>query len=146
MPRNFTLHTKIARPVADVFAAVVERDQLREYFVSSSNSDLIEGKEVTWTWEHYGSSPITVTKVIKNERIELTLDTKAWDKTEEAYDVKVIMEFESLEDGGTLFSISEEGWRDDPASVKGSYENCGGWQETATGLKAYLIYGIDLRK
>ena len=46
MARNYTVSTKINRPVADVFDAVVSRDRLTGYFTDSSSSDLIAGERV----------------------------------------------------------------------------------------------------
>ena len=145
MARNYTVRTKIKRPVADVFDAVVSSERMLGYFVDGASSDLIEGTTVIWRWDHYGEYPVVVKKVVANELIELALDSKEWDKTAtEAYEVKVIFEFEELNDG-TMLSISEEGWKSDADGLKGSHENCSGWTHMAMCLKAYIEHGIDLR-
>ena len=145
MSRNYTVQTKIKRPVADVFDAIVSSERMKEYFVNGASSDLIEGETVTWRWDHYGENPITVRKVVENELIELALDSREWEKTkDEAYEVLVIFEFEELEDG-TMLSISEQGWKTDADGLKGSHDNCGGWTHMAMCLKAYIEHGIDLR-
>jgi len=143
--RNYTVQTKIKRPVADVFDAIVSSEKMKKYFVNGASSDLIEGESVTWRWDHYGENPITVRKVVENELIELALDSREWDKTkDEAYEVLVIFELEELEDG-TMLSISEQGWKTDADGLKGSHDNCGGWTHMAMCLKAYIEHGIDLR-
>ncbi len=145
MSRNYTVQTKIARPVADVFDAIVSSDRMKRYFVNGASSDLVEGKTVIWRWNHYGEHPVIVRKVVANELIELAIDSKEWDKTkDEAYEVLVIFEFEQLEDG-TMLSISEQGWKTDADGLKGSHDNCGGWTHMAMCLKAYIEHGIDLR-
>ena len=145
MARNYRVQTKIARPVADVFDAIVSRERMQRYFVNGASSDLIEGETVTWRWDQYGEHPVIVRKVVQNEMIELALDSKEWDKTEsEAYEVLVIFEFEELEDG-TMLSISEQGWKTDADGLKGSHDNCEGWTHMAMCLKAYIEHGIDLR-
>ncbi len=145
MSRNYTVQTKIKRPVADVFDAIVSSEKMNNYFVNGASSDLIEGETVTWRWDHYGENPITVRKVVENELIELALDSREWDKTkDEAYEVLVIFELEELEDG-TMLSISEQGWKTDADGLKGSHDNCGGWTHMAMCLKAYIEHGIDLR-
>ncbi len=145
MSRNYTVQTKIKRPVADVFDAVVSSERMKNYFVDGASSDLIEGKEVTWRWDHYGENPVVVRKVVENELVELAIDSREWDKTkDEAYEVLVIFEFEELEDG-TMLSISEQGWKTDADGLKGSHDNCGGWTHMAMCLKAYIEHGIDLR-
>jgi uncharacterized protein YndB with AHSA1/START domain len=54
--RNYTVQTKILRPVADVFDAIVSSERMKKYFVDGTSSDLIEGKEITWRWDHYMKS------------------------------------------------------------------------------------------
>ncbi len=143
--RNYTVQTKILRPVADVFDAVVSSERMKKYFIDGASSDLVEGKEVTWRWDHYGENPVSVRKVVENKLIELAIDSREWDKTkDEAYEVLVIFEFEELEDG-TMMSISEQGWKTDADGLKGSHDNCGGWTHMAMCLKAYIEHGIDLR-
>ncbi len=145
MSRNYTVQTKIKRPVVDVFDAIVSSERMKKYFVNDASSDLVEGVTVTWLWDHYGENPITVRKVVENELIELALDSREWDKTkDEAYEVLVIFELEQLEDG-TMLSISEQGWKTDADGLKGSHDNCGGWTHMAMCLKAYIEHGIDLR-
>ena len=146
MARNYTIRTKIMRPVADVFDALVSKDKMMKYFVDGASDDLSEGSTIRWHWNHYGENPVVVNKVVANELIELTLDSREWDKTKsEAYDIRVIFELEELDDGGTLLSISEEGWKTDADGLKGSHDNCGGWQHMAMCLKAWIEHGIDLR-
>ena len=145
MSRNYTVQTKILRPVADVFDAVVSSERMKKYFLDGASSDLIEGKDVTWRWDHYGENPVTVRMVVENELIELAIDSREWDKTkDEAYEVLVIFEFEAI-DEGTMLSISEQGWKTDADGLKGSHDNCGGWTHMAMCLKAYIEHGIDLR-
>ena len=146
MSRNYTVQTKIRRPVADVFDAIVSKKKMLNYFVNGASDDLNEGATIRWHWNHYGENPVVVKQVIKDELIVLTIDSREWDKTkDEAYDVKVIFEFESLDDGGTMLSISEEGWKTDAEGLKASHDNCGGWTHMATCLKAWIEHGIDLR-
>lgn len=146
MARNYTIRTNIMRPVADVFDALVSKDKMMKYFVDGASDDLSEGSTIRWHWNHYGENPVVVKKVVANELIELTLDSREWDKTKsEAYDIRVIFELEELDDGGTLLSISEEGWKTDADGLKGSHDNCGGWQHMAMCLKAWIEHGIDLR-
>lgn len=146
MARTYTVRTRICRPVAEVFDAIVSSDKLCNYFTDRASGDLEEGREVTWNWKPYGDYPVVVDKVVTNELIELTLDTEKWGKTkDEAYPVRVIFEFEALDDGSTMLSISEDGWKTDAAGLRGSHDNCGGWTHMAMCLKAWIEHDIDLR-
>jgi uncharacterized protein YndB with AHSA1/START domain len=147
MARNYTVQTKILRPAADVFDAIVSSEKLCKYFTDEATDDLKKGTEVRWRWDHYHATlPVFVDEVVANELIQLTLDSTKWNKAEDdSYDVKVEFEFESLEDGSTMLSISEEGWKTDADGLKASHENCSGWTHMALCLKAWIEYGIDLR-
>lgn len=144
--RNYSVQTQIARPIEQVFQAVVEENQLAKYFVGTATGPLREGRHVVWYWEEWGHYPVTVKRVIPNQRIELEIDTVAWKKyTSQGYPVLITMEFERLSENSTMITISESGWRSDEPGYKASHENCSGWTHMSLCLKAYLEYGIDLR-
>ncbi len=147
MSRNYTIHTRIRKPRAEVFDAVVTGDKLCRYFTSETSGDLALGQTIYWRWADYHAElPVTVTRMIANECIELTLDSRAWEKTsEESYPVTVRFEFEALEDGSTMLAISESGWKTDADGLKGSHDNCSGWTHMAMCLKGWIEYGVDLR-
>ena len=147
MARNYTLQTKILRPVSEVFDAIVSRDKLCQYFTETASNDMEEGAQIDWHWSHHEPTfPVVVDKIVPNRLIRLTLDSGAWGKTiTDSYEVAVIFEFEALDDGSTMLSISEEGWKTDADGLKGSHDNCGGWSHMATCLKAWIEHGIDLR-
>ena len=147
MTKNYTVSTKINRPVKDVFDAIVSGELMIKYFTDSVSGDLVVGETIEWTWDEYGSNLIKVEKVVPSELIELSLDSKNWSKTkDDNYTVTVSFEFEALDDRTTRLSISESGWRDDAEGYAGSHDNCGGWQHMLCCLKAYLEYGVDLRR
>lgn len=93
-------------------------------------------------------------EVEKNRRIVLRWaanegalsDGEAAVTTSAGYNTTVTMSFEPLEDGRTLVSIAEEGWRETPTGLKASYGNCQGWSQMLCALKAYLEHGINLRE
>lgn len=146
MARNYTVRTKILRPVAEVFDAIISREKLCHYFTDKASGDLVPGAVIRWHWDHYGELPICVDEVLANERIVLTLNSRDWDKTSsDAYDVSVVFDFEPLDDGNTMLSISEAGWKTDADGLKASHENCSGWTHMAVCLKSWIEHGIDLR-
>ena len=145
--RNYTVRTRINRPVADVFKAIVDREIITRYFVDATSHSMVEGQQVAWTWDEWGTNEVTIKKVVDNELIEIGLDSRNWEKTvDESYEVTVHIEFEALDERTTMVSISESGWRRDAEGYRGSHDNCGGWQDMLNCLKAYLEYGVDLRK
>lgn len=143
---NYTVRTRIEKPAGVVYDAIVSADTLVRYFAGRTSGDLTEGARVVWHWDQWGDYPVTVKRLVKDRLIELALNSKDWQKTKsDAYDVLVSIELETLEDGATMLSISESGWKIDEDGLKASHENCGGWTHMTMCLKGYLEYGIDLR-
>ena len=159
MRLRFSVQTKIQRPVAEVFDAVYDPRRLSGYFTTGGSSGPLDpGKTVLWTFDDTGSQPVTVPvtvrRTVKDSRIEFS-----WAASEGLYDPKtgavphpggydtaVEMTFEALGERETLVRIAEGDWRDTEGGLQGSYGNCQGWMNMSCCLKAYLEYGINLRK
>jgi uncharacterized protein YndB with AHSA1/START domain len=45
-----------------------------------------------------------------------------------------------------MVTITESGWKDNDTGRKSSYGNCMGWSQMLSALKAWLEYGINLRR
>ena len=154
MQLKFQVHTKIQKPIAEVFDAVYNPSKLSGYFTTgSASAPLVEGKNVIWRFADYpGDVPVTVKKLVPNQKIVLEWDAyeppDPGNKTPppSGYKTTVEMTFESLDPNNTLVKISESGWRETQKGLDGSYGNCFGWSQMICALKAYLEYGINLRK
>jgi uncharacterized protein YndB with AHSA1/START domain len=139
---QFTVHLSILKPVHEVFDAVVNPQKLTGYFTQTANAPLQSGTTVTWRFAEFPADvPVIVSKVVPNELITLE-----WESMEGGYNTRVEMRFESLDEKSTLVSITEAGWRKTPKGVLSSYQNCGGWMNMLCCMKAYLEYGLNLRK
>lgn len=144
MEVKFSVHTKIQKPVAEVYDAVRDPKKLAKYFATGGASAPIEeGKTVTWRWADFPDAvgDVHVKKAVPNQLIVFE-----WDASEGGYKTTTEMKFESLNKGETLVTITESGWKDNEAGRKSSYGNCEGWTEMLACLKAWLEYGINLRK
>lgn len=141
MELKFSIQTKINKPVAEVFDAVINPKKIVGYFCNQSDGPLVEGKTVHWSWTAKPTpSDVKVKQIIQNEKIVIDWPTMDGLRT------VAEMTFTALDNGGTMVKISESGWPDDAAGLKTSYKHCEGWQHMLCCMKAYLIYGIDLRK
>ncbi|WP_274626891.1 SRPBCC domain-containing protein [Arvimicrobium flavum] len=144
MSPEFRVTTRISRPLADVFDAVVNPKKLSAYFVTTgggANAPLREGTTVVW----WGDVSVEVDRVVPNDRIELRWDAST-PPGESGYKTKVEMSFAALDDGGTMVTIAESGWRENENGVRKSYLNCEGWTQMLCCLKAYVEHGINLRE
>ena len=158
MQLKFQVHTKIQKPIAEVFDAIYNPTRLSGYFTTGgSSAPLNEGATVTWRFADYpGDIPVTVKKLVPNQQIVLEWDAyeppdksaSPADKTPPPtnYKTTVEMTFESLDPNNTLVKISESGWRETQRGLDGSYGNCMGWTQMLCALKAYIEYNINLRK
>jgi len=145
MPLRFKISGRIARPAHDVFEAVVDPDQLSNYFTTGGAKGRLEtGATVTWDFADFpGAFPVEVVEVEPDRRI--VLRWPASDGADEPYSTTVTMEFDALDDGRTLVTIAEEGWRDNAAGQEASYGNCEGWTGMLCALKIWVERGINLR-
>lgn len=144
MKPEFTVNARISRPVADVFDAVVNPAKLSGYFVTTgggASAALVEATTVLW----WGDIEVEVDQVVQDERVVFRWGAGPG-KGEAPYQTRVEMRFEALDDGGTLVTISEGGWRTDEVGVRKSYLNCEGWTQMLCCLKAFVEYGINLRE
>jgi uncharacterized protein YndB with AHSA1/START domain len=146
MTLAFKVSGRIARPVHEVFEAVADPEQLSRYFTTNgAKGRLTTGATVTWDFADFpGAFPVEVIEVEQDRRIVLRWD--AADGGDDPYQTTATMEFEPLDDGRTLVTISEEGWRESEAGRRSSYGNCEGWTGMLCALKAWLEHGVNLRE
>ena len=154
---RFKVNTKIQKPVEEVFDAIYNPAKLSEYFTTGGASGpLEEGKTVIWQFADFpGEVPVHVTQVIPNRLLAFEW-SEGEGETDEQGNKRVVVddsnmlqvriELEPLEDGSTLVTISEGEWRPTQKGLDRSYGNCSGWTEMSLCLKAWVEYGINLRK
>ncbi|MCU1400338.1 MAG: hypothetical protein JWN62_3447 [Acidimicrobiales bacterium] len=145
MTLSFKVSGRIARPVHEVFEAVVDPEQLSHFFTTNgATGRLVAGSTVMWDFADFpGAFPVHVTEVELDRRI--VLRWQAAQPCDDAYQTTVTIEFEQLDDGRTLVTIAEEGWRDTEAGQRASYGNCEGWTGMLCAMKVWVEHGINLR-
>lgn len=147
MTLRFEVSGRISRPVEEVFEAVVNPEKLSGYFTTGGAKGRLEtGAMVSWDFHDFpGAFPVKVVEVESNRRIVLEWRGDDSDGEAGGHNTRVTMRFEPLQDGRTLVSIAEEGFRDTEGGRKASYGNCSGWMQVICAMKAYLEHGINLR-
>lgn len=143
MSIEFQVQVKIMKAVAEVFDAVVNPAKLTGYFIGSSTGPLEEGKTVTWHFPEFPDMPVPVVvkEVIPNQLIRFE-----WQGDQPEYYTTVTMTFDALTEASSMITIVESGWRNTDSARAGSYRNCSGWMHMGMCMKAYLEFGINLRK
>ncbi len=157
MEFKFKVHTKIQKPVAEVFDAVYNPRKLSGYFTTGGASGPLDpGKKVKWNFADYpGDVYVQVSKMVPNESIafswpaadaELIEQKHSAENVALPYDTQVELHFESLGPAETLVTITEGNWRETEKGLKSSYSNCMGWTNMSCCLKAFVEHNINLRK
>lgn len=99
-----------------------------------------EGKTLTWQFPEFDMEfPVRISKVEKDEYISYY-----WDDME-GKETRVEIHLRPMNDG-TFVEITEGEKENNEAGIQWLQGNTGGWANFLACLKAYLEYGINLRK
>lgn len=134
-----TAQMLIRKPVAQVFAALVDPAITSRFWFSKGSDRLEAGKRVRWDWEMYGASAdVDVKAVEENKRILIQ-----WDGPENPTSVE--WTFEPRGEDRTFVSVKNWGFSGDPEKVvAAALDSTGGFNLLLAGLKAFLEHGIEL--
>ncbi len=131
---------QISRPVNEVFEAIIEPSKMSNYFISKSTGRMEEGKKIMWQFPEFELEfPIRVGKIERDKYISFY-----WDIDE--IELLVEMVLTQRENNSTLLTITEKSRKNNVAGIKWLQGNSEGWANFLACLKAYLEYGINLRK
>lgn len=153
---KFQVQMKTQRPIEEVFDAIYNPEKLSKYFTTGGAiGSLDSGKTVKWGFGDFKDGEkfnVKVEAMEKNKLIVLSWPAhetkKAYehDSDQSTYNTHTEFHFEKLGENETLVKISEGGWKPTQEALNGSYMNCQGWMNFVCCLKAWLEYGINLRK
>ena len=128
---------QIQKPASEVFEAIADPQHLTKYFISYSSGRLETGKELEWEFGDFpGKFPVKVKEVYRDHSI-----TFVWDE-----ETEVSIQLEAQPDGSTVVRIREGDKPLNEENLSWLTDNTFGWGNFLACLKAYLEYGINLRK
>ena len=128
---------QIQKPIEEVFEGIVNPEKMTKYFISESSGRLETGKELIWKFPEF---PVEVP--VKNIITETNRSISfVWDKETV---VKIILEEQP--DKSTVVKVTEDGKPYNENNLKWALGNTEGWANFLACMKAYLEYGIQLRK
>ncbi len=141
---NETLEVKatiqIIKPVDVVFEAIVDPEKMSNYFISNASGRMEEGSQLTWQFPEFETKfPVKVAKIEKDKYVSFYWEHEGFETFSE-------MTLSHIEDNATLVTVTEKGRQNDEAGIKWLKGNTEGWANFLACLKAYLEYGINLRK
>ncbi|MCL5678023.1 MAG: SRPBCC domain-containing protein [Candidatus Thermoplasmatota archaeon] len=134
------VHTKIGKPIAEVFDAVVNPGKVGSYFATGGvNAPMAEGRNISWIFKDISfEQKMKVRKLVENKKIELDWFTEDGKKT------VVSITFDKLNENRTMITIVHSGYEENQQGLEDSYSHCEGWTVMLASMKAYLEYGINL--
>ncbi|SFM60368.1 Uncharacterized conserved protein YndB, AHSA1/START domain [Algoriella xinjiangensis] len=131
---------QIQKPINSVFEAIIDPTKMNQYFIESSTGKLETDKTVEWKFTEFDELYPVVGKIIRKDEY-ISFD---WSGGKQNMLVEIV--FEKQTDDSTVVKIVEHEMNDDEAGIKQVIGQTEGWANFLASLKAYLEYGINLRK
>jgi uncharacterized protein YndB with AHSA1/START domain len=132
---------QIAKPAQAVFEAIIDPEKMSNYFISKGSGRMEEDKELIWRFPEFDTEvPVRTGKIEKDRFLSFY-----WEGSK-GKDTFVEITLTPKEHQATLVNITEKGMENDDAGIKWLKSNTEGWANFLACLKAYLEYGINLRK
>jgi uncharacterized protein YndB with AHSA1/START domain len=130
---------QVSKPANEVFEAIVNPDEMTNYFISKSTGRMEEGKDLIWNFPEFGGdSSITVGKIEKDKYISFY-----WGRNNEQL---VEINLEPYKGKATVVTVTEKSKDNDEAGIKWLKSNTEGWANFLACLKAWMEYRIHLRE
>jgi len=131
---------RILRPLPEVFEAWINPDQMSRYFISSASAPISEGERIEWRFEDVNAKfNVDILQVVKDKLIVFS-----WAAAGSKHDVEVF--FEPDVDDSTVIKITESSFSEDADGIRQGLGQNAGWTHLLCCLKAYMKFGINLRK
>lgn len=139
-PLEIKTSIQVLKPIGEVFEAIVNPEHMSQYFISKSTGRMEEGKTLVWNFPEFDMDcPVRVGKIEKDAFISYS-----WDNDNQETLVEISLHAKG--DQATVLRITEKGMENTEAGIKWLKGNTEGWANFLACLKAYLEYGINLRK
>lgn len=131
---------QIQKPVNEVFEAIVDPVKMSNYFIAKSTGRLEQGKEVIWKFPEFEEeAPVKAGLIEPDHYISFS-----WEVDGKEHIVEISLS--RRENDSTLVQIKERGGENNEQGIVWLKQNTEGWANFLACLKAWLEYGINLRK
>ncbi|WP_304517629.1 SRPBCC domain-containing protein [Cecembia rubra] len=132
---------QISKTPKEVFEAIIDPAHMTHYFISKSSGKMEAGKTLDWEFPEFpGSFPVRILSVKPYESINFE-----WDGDSHPLEVNIYLEPKN-EGNSTLVKVEEKEMEANEEGLNWLKNNTAGWANFLACLKAYLEYGINLRK
>ncbi|HYJ38352.1 MAG TPA: SRPBCC domain-containing protein, partial [Chitinophagaceae bacterium] len=123
------------------FEAIVDPQKMSGYFIAYGSGRMETGKTLTWKFPEFDMEfPIKVKKVDAPSYISFF-----WDDID-GKEMQIEITLKTMENDSTFVSVTEKSRDNDEKGIDWLKRNTEGWANFLACLKAYVEYGINLRK
>ena len=141
-PLEIKASIQVLKPAHEVFQAIVDPDQMKNYFISKSSGYMKVGEKLTWRFAEADMEfPVTIAKIEKDKYISFY-----WDGAMDGSDTLVEIKLQEKITGKTFITVFEKSKENTEAGIKWLQQNTEGWANFLACLKAWLEYRIHLRE
>lgn len=131
---------QIAKSPSEVFEAIVNPEQMSNYFISRSSGRMEAGKTLQWHWPEFDEgAPIRVSEIEADQFVSFY-----WDGSDRELLVEMTLK-PANNAAATVVAVTESSMENNPVGIKWLQGNTEGWANFLACLKAWLEYGINLR-
>lgn len=140
-PLQIKTALRVAKPVREVFEAIVDPAKMSNYFIATGSGRMEEGTTVQWSFpEMEGAFPVSVKKVRQDRDV-----TFAWNDVDGS-ETTVTISLQPVTADVTFVTVTEGEKEATENGIRWLKSNTEGWANFLACLKAFLEYGINLRK
>ncbi len=128
---------QIQKPIEEVYEGIINPEHMTKYFISESSGHMETGKEVVWKFPEFPDKfPVKDINLERNRSISFVWDPETV--------VKILLE--DVSGQSTIVRVKEGGKPMSDENLKWVLLNTAGWSNFLACMKAYLEYGVQLRK
>lgn len=133
---------QILKPAGEVFDNIVDPEKMKNYFISQSSGFMKEGELLIWKFPEIDIEfTVTVGKIEQGKYISYY-----WDGAMDGEQTFVEISLQQVSANITFVSITEKSKANNEAGIKWLKNNTEGWANFLACLKAWMEYGVHLRK
>jgi uncharacterized protein YndB with AHSA1/START domain len=131
---------QIQKSPDEVFEAIVDPVKMSNYFISKGSGRMEEGRQILWRFPEFDMEfPIRVGKIEQDKYISYYWEV-------DQLELLVEITLTPATSNATLVNVTEKSRNNDEGGINWLRQNTEGWANFLACLKAWLEYGINLRK
>ena len=140
IPLEIVAAIQIQKTTHEVFEAIVDPLKMSNYFISKGSGRMVGGQQIIWQFPEFDAEfPVRIGKTEQDKYISYY-----WEVDHLELFVEITLTTVAINQ--TLVRVTEKSRNNDEAGIKWLGQNTEGWANFLACLKAWLEYGINLRK